>query len=138
VGGDKRDFNLLIEEKKQKLAEKWNSLYQRMVEVCLKCNKLTEAIEYVERSKTRNLVEEILRRDQNTIFPPDVVKELEKYREEIAEAQKQIQQCTADNPTALIQHLRELREKRNELQDQYLLIGSSFKFEEFQKKLDVI
>ena len=128
--------NEAIETKKQKFAEEWNSLYQRMVEVCLKQKKITEAIEYVERSKTRNLVEEILRRDQNTILPPDVVTQLEKYREEIAAGQKQIQKCTADNPTALIQHLKELREKRNDLQDQYLLIGSSFKFDEFQNNLD--
>ncbi|AOX01801.1 hypothetical protein BJP34_22310 [Moorena producens PAL-8-15-08-1] len=127
-----------IDTKKQKFAEEWNSLYQRMVEVCLKQKKITEAIEYVERSKTRNLVEEILRRDQNTIFPPEVVTQLEKYREKIAEAQKQIQQGKADNPTALIQHLKEWRQQRNDLQDQYLRIGSSFNFEEFQKKLDVI
>ena len=34
---------------KQKLAEKWNELYQRMVVVCLELNKDKEAIEYVER-----------------------------------------------------------------------------------------
>ncbi|XZF63713.1 MAG: CHAT domain-containing protein [Gloeotrichia echinulata DVL01] len=45
------------EEAKRKQAEEWNKLYRRMVEVCLELGRDTEAIEYIERSKTRNLVE---------------------------------------------------------------------------------
>jgi CHAT domain-containing protein len=45
------------EADRQKLAEKWNKLYQVMVEVCLAMANKTAALEYVERSKTRNLVE---------------------------------------------------------------------------------
>ncbi|MEA5514007.1 CHAT domain-containing protein, partial [Nodularia sp. UHCC 0506] len=45
------------DESKRKQAEEWNQLYRRMVEVCLALGKDTEAIEYIERSKTRNLVE---------------------------------------------------------------------------------
>ncbi|MEJ6483324.1 CHAT domain-containing tetratricopeptide repeat protein, partial [Nostoc punctiforme UO1] len=45
------------EEAKRKQAEEWNQLYRRMVEVCLALARDTEAIEYIERSKTRNLVE---------------------------------------------------------------------------------
>jgi CHAT domain-containing protein len=52
------------EEDKKKLAEEWNSAYQGMVETCLKlesCNQelkyRNEAIEYVERSKARNITE---------------------------------------------------------------------------------
>ncbi|MEZ2322276.1 MAG: CHAT domain-containing protein, partial [Microcoleus sp.] len=45
------------EADRQKLAEEWNKLYQAMVEVCLEMGNNTAAIEYVERSKTRNLVE---------------------------------------------------------------------------------
>ncbi|QKQ74658.1 CHAT domain-containing protein [Nostoc sp. TCL240-02] len=45
------------EEVKRKQAEEWNQLYRCMVEVCLALAKETEAIEYIERSKTRNLVE---------------------------------------------------------------------------------
>ncbi|MBH8556334.1 tetratricopeptide repeat protein [Nostocaceae cyanobacterium CENA357] len=48
------------EEAKRKQAEEWNQLYRRMVEVCLALGRDTEAIEYIERSKTRNLVELIL------------------------------------------------------------------------------
>jgi CHAT domain-containing protein len=45
------------DESKRKQAEEWNKLYVRMVQVCLALGKKTEAIEYIERSKTRNLVE---------------------------------------------------------------------------------
>ncbi len=49
------------EEVKRKQAEEWNQLYRRMIEVCLKLKKDTEAIEYIERSKTRNLVELLIK-----------------------------------------------------------------------------
>ncbi|QIR38768.1 CHAT domain-containing protein [Tolypothrix sp. PCC 7910] len=45
------------DEAKLKQAEEWNQLYRRMVEVCLALKRDREAIEYIERSKTRNLVE---------------------------------------------------------------------------------
>ncbi len=45
------------EADRQKLAEEWNKLYQDMVEVCLEMQNKTAALEYIERSKTRNLVE---------------------------------------------------------------------------------
>ncbi|MEG4541412.1 tetratricopeptide repeat protein, partial [Microcoleus sp. Aus8_D2] len=45
------------EADRQKLAEEWNKLYQSMVEVCLDMENPTAALEYIERSKTRNLVE---------------------------------------------------------------------------------
>jgi hypothetical protein len=45
------------DEIKQKHAEEWNSLYRRMVEVCLELGYDDQAVEYIERSKTRNLVE---------------------------------------------------------------------------------
>ncbi len=124
------------DESKRKQAEEWNRFYRCMVEICLELKKSTEAIEYVERSKTRNLVELILERDLNTIFPPEVVTQLEKLRDKIASGQNQLQNHKAKNPTALAQHLQQLREKRKELQDRYLPIGSGFKFEQFQATLD--
>ncbi len=45
------------EKEKQKFAEEWNKVYQAMVELCLEMRNKTAALEYVERSKTRNLVE---------------------------------------------------------------------------------
>ncbi|MHC5936979.1 CHAT domain-containing protein [Nostoc sp.] len=52
------------EEAKRKQAEEWNQLYRRMVEVCLALARDTEAIEYIERSKTRNLVELLAKNEQ--------------------------------------------------------------------------
>jgi CHAT domain-containing protein len=124
------------DETKRKHAEEWNITYKRMVGVCLDLDRITEAIEYVERSKTRNLVEQILERDSKTFFPPDVVIQLEKYRDEIATGQYQIQNGKAENPQALAQHLQQLRQQRNELQNQYLPIGYGFRFDSFQATLD--
>ena len=60
-----------MEVDKQKLAEEWNRLYQHMVEVCLELAKedpqyYNQAIEYIERSKARNLVELLANKD---IYP---------------------------------------------------------------------
>ena len=133
------------DETKRKQAEEWNKVYSCMVKVCLELQEYTQALEYIERSKTRNLVELILERDmqsmtlsgyRKTIFPPEVVAQLEKLRDEIAIGQNKIQNGTAENPQVLAQHLQQLRQQRNELQNQYLPIGSDFKFESFQNILD--
>jgi len=124
------------EEDKQKLAEEWNKLYRGMVEVCLELDNRTKAIEYVERSKTRNLVELILSRDIHSLFPPEVAQQLEQLRDEIASGQYQLQNATAENPTALAQHLKQLRQQRNKLQDRYLGIGDGFRFDRFRNTLD--
>ena len=124
------------EESKRKQAEKWNPFYSSMVEVCLQLQKETLALEYIERSKTRNLVELILERDSKTIFPPNIVTQLEQLRDEIATGQYKIQNGTAENSTALAQHLQELRERKKSLEDEYLPIGSGFNFEKFQATLD--
>ena len=124
------------EESKRKQAEHSSEVYRRMVEVCLELGKKTEAIEHVERSKTRNLVEQILERDSRTIFPPDVVTQLETYRDEIATGQYQIQNGKAENPQDLAKYLQELRQQRNELQNRYLPVGYGFKFDSFERTLD--
>jgi len=123
-------------ESKRKQAEHFNQVYSCMVEVCIELNEITKAIEYVERSKTRNLVEQILERDSKTIFLPEDFTQLEKYRDEIAVGQYQIQNGKAENPKVLAQHLQELRQQRNELQNQYLPVGYGFKFDSFQASLD--
>ncbi|MEH2142483.1 CHAT domain-containing tetratricopeptide repeat protein [Nostoc sp.] len=123
-------------ESKRKQAEHFNQVYGRMVEVCLELGNITAAIEYVERSKTRNLVEQILERDSKTIFPSEVFIQLEKYRDEIAIGQYQIQNCKAENPKVLVQHLQQLRQQRNELQNRYLPVGYGFKFDSFQATLN--
>ncbi|HEY9800475.1 MAG TPA: CHAT domain-containing protein [Leptolyngbyaceae cyanobacterium] len=128
--------NNLGEEAKRKQAEEWNQLYRRMVEVCLALGRKTEAIEYIERSKTQNLVELILNRDQKIIFPPEVANQLEQLRDKIASSQYQLQNRKAENPTALAQDIQQWRQQRQELQDSYLPVGVSFKFAQLQKTLD--
>ncbi|MEZ2224738.1 CHAT domain-containing protein [Microcoleus sp.] len=120
---------------KQKLAEQWNTLYQYMVEVCLELEYFDQAIEYVERSKTRNLVELILTRDRHTIFPAEVVAQLDRLRDEIASGQYELQNATAEAPTALAHQLQQLRQQRNELQDRYLPLGSGFQFDQFRSTM---
>ncbi|MBJ7295704.1 MAG: CHAT domain-containing protein, partial [Dolichospermum sp.] len=121
------------EDSKRKQAEKYNQLYRRIVQVCLALGKETEAIEYAERSKTRNLVEEIINRDLKTIFPPNVVTQLEQLRDEIASGQNLLQTGKAENTTFSWQHLQQLRQQRQQLQDTYLPIGSSFEFASLEK-----
>jgi CHAT domain-containing protein len=131
-----RTFDKLdIQVEKQEFTEQSNKLYQHMAEVCLKLDNAIEAIEYAERSKTRNLVELVLTRDRHTIFPAEIVAQLDRLRDEIASGQYELQNATAEDPTALTQHLQQLRQQRNELQDRYLPIGSGFQFEPFRATL---
>ena len=124
------------DEDKQTLAERWNLLYQRMVEVCLALGQVDRAIAYVERSKTRNLVDLILSRDLGSIFPPDVVSQLQRLQEEITSNQRQLQMAIAENPSALTQKIQQLRQQRNALQDRYLSIGSDFSLKQIQDTLN--
>ncbi|MUG91948.1 CHAT domain-containing protein [Scytonema sp. UIC 10036] len=124
------------DETKRKQAEKWNQLYRSMVEVCIAQNNIAEAIEYVERSKTRTLVELILERDFKTIFSSEDAKQLEELRDKIASGQNELQNRTAKNPKALAQNLQEWRQQRNDLQNSKLSVGYSFNFDKFQKSLD--
>ena len=124
------------EESKRKQAEEWNQLHRSMVEVCLELGKETIALEYIERSKTRNLVELILDRDSKTIFPPNVITQLEQLQDEIAKGQYKIQNGTAENATVLAQHLQELRQQKKSLEDNYLPVASGFKIDRFQASLD--
>ncbi|KAB8334428.1 tetratricopeptide repeat protein [Scytonema tolypothrichoides VB-61278] len=123
------------DETKRKHAEQWNRIYINMVEVCLELDNINEAIEYVERSKNRNLVELILDRDFKTIFPPEVANQLEQLRDQIASGQYEIQNSKAENPKLLARNLQQLRQKRQELQDCYLPVGYGFRFEQFQSTL---
>ena len=124
------------DEIKRKQAEHFNQIYRVMVEVCLQLDKPTEAIEYVERSKTRNLVELILKHDLYSIFPSQAATQLEQLQDKIASGQYEIQNGIASDPKALAQNLQQLRQQYNQLQDNYLPIGYGFKFNQFQTTLD--
>ena len=78
---------------KQKLAEQWQKLYQAMVEVCIELKNYTAAIEYVERSKTRNLVELLATRDlyPKGDIPQTVLDELDRLRRDIETEQRRLE-----------------------------------------------
>ncbi|MDK2411126.1 tetratricopeptide repeat protein [Aphanizomenon sp. 202] len=124
------------EASKRKQAEEWNKLFVGMVEVCLALGRETEAITYIERSKTRNLVEQILNRDLKTSFPDEVATELGQLRDKIAIAQDLLQKGNAKNATFLRQDIEKLRQQKQQLQDTYLPIGSSFEFTSLQNIVD--
>ena len=79
-------------ETKQKLAEEWNKLYRGMVEVCIELKHYTKALEYVERSKARNLVELVATRDlyPKGDIPETVLNELSRLRREIDAEQRRL------------------------------------------------
>src|SRR6476661_1362272 len=81
------------DESKQKLAEEWNELYLVMVEVCIQLKRYTEAIEYVERSKARNLVELLANRDikPKGNIPETILNELSRLGREIEAEQRQLE-----------------------------------------------
>ena len=124
------------EESKRKQAEHFHQCYGRIIEVCLELGNITKAIEYVERSKTQTLIGQILERDSESIFPPEVVTQLEKYKYQIATEQYQIQNGKAKNLRSKVKHIQELRQHHNELQNRYLRIGAGFDFNSFQATLD--
>jgi len=121
---------------KQKQAELFNRNYLGIVEVCLKLNRIKTAIEYIERSKTRNLVELLLERDSSNFFPSEVFSQLEIYRDEIKKEQYKIQSGEAKDIKTLSLRLQKLRQQHNELQNEYLPIGTNFNFDKFQFTLD--
>lgn len=120
---------------KTKLAESWNDLYRRTVEICLRLGYNDKALEYVERSKTRNLVELIFSRDFNSLFPSQVAIQLQQLQQEIVSSQSRLQTGTADDPTALVQRLQQLRQQQKSIQDRYFPIGAGFKLEPFKQTL---
>ncbi|MBR8837664.1 MAG: CHAT domain-containing protein [Stigonema ocellatum SAG 48.90 = DSM 106950] len=101
------------EESKRKQAEEWNQLYGRMVEVCLELGKDTQAIEYIERSKTRNLVELLAIRDlyPTGIISEDTRKQLQQLRKDIDIEKRRLAAEEQPNYT----RINELRQRYNEL-----------------------
>ncbi|MEQ8998630.1 MAG: CHAT domain-containing tetratricopeptide repeat protein [Coleofasciculus sp. B1-GNL1-01] len=98
---------------KQKLAEEWNTLYRNMIEVCLELANNTQAWEYIERSKTRNLLERLATRN---LYPKGKIPKAERHqlqqlRQEIEVEQRRLAADTTPNYT----HLNQLRQQYNQL-----------------------
>ncbi|NEO73263.1 CHAT domain-containing tetratricopeptide repeat protein, partial [Moorena sp. SIO3H5] len=134
-----------IEADKQKLAEEWNKLYSSMVEVCLELNKPTEAIEYVERSKGRNLVERLANK---TLYPkrdrypnPEVhqahCQQLDQLRQEIPVIQRELEILSRNRESEQKyretiktnqQRLKGLKHEQDHLLEEINQLDLSFKF----------
>ena len=89
----RNEINYVRDESKDKLAEKWNGLYQDMVKICLELKKYTEAIEYVERSKSRNLVE--LLANSEELYPKDADDSLKQELRRLRSTTSSIRQLLA-------------------------------------------
>ncbi len=138
------------DEVKQKLAEEWNKLYQRMVEVCLELAKddskyYNQAIEYVERSKTRNLVELLANKNlypKRDLYPNQEdyqthCNQLDQLRREIPTQQRQLEVLISSRESEERYHedieqrrqdLNYLQKQRDELLEEINQIDSSFTF----------
>ena len=136
------------DEIKQKLAEEWNLLYQRMVEVCLELAKkepqyYNQAIEYVERSKARNLVELLANKDiypKNDFYPNSELyqthcHQLEQLRRQIPAIQRELgilissresEERYRDGIEKRRQELNKFQQYRDELLAEINKIDSSF------------
>ena len=101
--GYKRNFN-----------EQWNRVYRGMVEVCLELGRYQDAIEYVDRSKARNLVELIATRDAypGGVMPENIRQQLQSLKIAIAQAERRLQQ--EENPD--YSRLNLLRQEKQELE----------------------
>ncbi|MDT9181491.1 MAG: CHAT domain-containing protein [Limnospira sp. PMC 289.06] len=116
--GYKRNFN-----------EEWNKVYQNMVEVCVELGNKNSAIEYVDRSKARNLTELIATRDAypGGDIPAEVRQRLQQLRQAISEEDRRLKQ----DPNPDYTHISQLRE---EFQANYPY--KPLKFPDIQSLLD--
>ena len=117
------------EESKRKQAEEWNKLYRRMVEVCLKLGKDTQTTEYIERSKTRYLMELLAIRDLYPTgeVPEDARKQLRQLRLDIDIEKRRL--AADDRPDYA--HINQLRQRYSKLYP-----FEPIKFEQIQTLLD--
>jgi CHAT domain-containing protein len=107
IGADseayKRNFN-----------EEWNKVYRGMVAVCLELGRKSDALEYVDRSKARNLVELMAIRDA---YPEGVIsaedqQRLNALKTAIFLEERRLQTTANPDPT----HLNHLRQEKQHLE----------------------
>jgi CHAT domain-containing protein/tetratricopeptide (TPR) repeat protein len=128
-----RDEILSDDDIKHKFAENWNKLYRCMVEVCIEEKKYIEAIQYVEGSKTRSLVELIFNRDIENLFPQEKFKLIKEINQRITKLQYKIQQ-TNNLRSKDEKELLEWRKKRDSLQNEIIGFSDDFDFKNFQSR----
>lgn len=92
-------FWSVSEKRRQEILEEAIGVYARIVQTFINNGQQYKAIEYVERSKARNLVELLATRNlyPKGEFPEEVLNELERLRREIAAAERQIDSSSSLN-----------------------------------------
>ncbi|NEQ69143.1 MAG: CHAT domain-containing protein [Symploca sp. SIO2D2] len=114
---------------RQKIQGQEIDVYIGIVKACIKNNQLTKAIEYVEHSKARNLVELIV----SLSFQPkgvskDIRNEFNRLRQEITARQslldievelRQLRANSRESDESDCTQLNQLQQKLNELQEQF-------------------
>ncbi|MEA5500916.1 CHAT domain-containing protein [Limnoraphis robusta] len=140
------------DETKRKLAEKYNQIYRNMVEVCLEIKNYTAAIEYVERSKARNLVELLANKDiypEREVYPNSELyqshcQQLEQLRREIPGKQRELEifgssrereEENHDRIKVVRSQINHLQENLNELLAKINQIDKRFAFTQEVKKI---
>jgi tetratricopeptide (TPR) repeat protein len=73
------------EARRQEILQEYIDLYENIVQACINTNQLDKAVEYVERSKARNLVELLANCDlyPKGEIPADILNELDRLHREI-------------------------------------------------------
>ncbi|WP_434221639.1 SAV_2336 N-terminal domain-related protein [Limnospira platensis CENA597] len=101
--GYKRNFN-----------EEWNKVYLGMLEVCLELGRYQDALEYVDRSKARNLAELMTNRDAypGGVIPENIRQQLQSLKIAISQENRRLQQ--EENPDST--RLNQLRQQKQELE----------------------
>lgn len=130
---------------KQKLAEQYHRIYQQMVKVCIELGCNDKAIEYVERSKARNLVELLANKG---LYPKQDLyanaetyqthcNQLDQLRREIPTQQRQLEVLFSsreseeryrDEIEQRRQELNQLQQERDELLGAINQVDNSFAF----------
>ena len=108
------------DETKHKPAEDWNKLYHSMIEVCIKLGEYSEAIEYIELTKTQNIMELMFKR---------IDLEIEEEKTRLKELEKNKKQ------NINLKNLRHLRQQREYLTSRVIRFNS-IHFNELKNLLD--
>jgi CHAT domain-containing protein/Tfp pilus assembly protein PilF len=130
------------EETKTKILEKAIFVYDEMIDTLISLNRYEEALEYLERTKSRNLVEKL----QKTIVypknvPDKIKKEYEKFRVELREIEDKFPKARADE----FGKLKEIEENYNKIITEiskydpefiYKVKTQKIKFEEIEELID--
>jgi CHAT domain-containing protein/predicted LPLAT superfamily acyltransferase len=119
------------ETTRQELRQDAIDVYTKIVQACIKANQIENAIEYIERSKARTLVELLANRHLSPKgdVPPELLNQLKQLKRELP-AKRQLlataQTLNSDAAQKLRQEVSELQPQLQQLLEQIQLIDPSY------------